>query len=130
MQRGTKIFVAARTQECSTFPRDDCDGTRYPQLIANARALDAKYTTHTVAVDGKAVSVSEVVTGLLHVVLPDPNVFDLPGGTSGLSAAHGWVVQLNALSVGTHTIDIHLAGQGFDTTVTTTIYVRRRFTLG
>src|SRR3954451_12595543 len=45
-ERGTKIFVAARSQECSTFAGDDCDGTAYSQLVANAQALDAKYTTH------------------------------------------------------------------------------------
>jgi hypothetical protein len=32
-------------------------------------------------------------------------------------------VLLNALPVGTHTIVIHLAGQGFDNTITTTIHV-------
>ena len=68
-------------------------------------------------------AVTEVVTAPLHVVLPANNLFGLPGGTSGLSAARGWVVLLNALSVGTHTIVIHDAGQGFDNTITTTINV-------
>jgi len=70
-ERGTKIFVAARSQECSTFAGDDCDGTAYSQLVANAQALDAKYTTHSVAVDRRPVPVTEVVTGPLKVVLPE-----------------------------------------------------------
>jgi len=64
VQRGTKIFIAARTQECSTFLGDDCDGTTYSQLVANAEALDAKDTMHAVAVDGNAVPVSEVLRSL------------------------------------------------------------------
>jgi hypothetical protein len=121
--RGTQIFVAARSQECSTFAGDDCDGTIYSQLLANAKSVDAKYTTHTVAVDGEIVAVTEAVTRLLHIVLPGNNVFGLPGGTAGVSAAHGWVVLLKALPLGTHTIDVHLAGEGFDSTTTTTITV-------
>jgi hypothetical protein len=124
VQRGTKIFVTAATNECSTFP-GDCGGPTdsYSQLLATAEGLDAAYTTHTVAVDGNPVAVTEVVTAPLHVVLPANNLFGLAGGTSGLGAAHGWVVLLNALPVGTHMIVIHQAGQGFDNTFTMTINV-------
>jgi hypothetical protein len=124
VQRGTKIFVAARSQECSTFAGDDCDGATYSRLLANAQALDAKYTTHTVAVDGRRVPVTEVVTRRLNIVLPEDNVFGLSGrAVLGVSAAHGWVVLLPALPRGRHAIDVHLAGEGFDSTITTRIIV-------
>jgi hypothetical protein len=54
------------------------------------------------------VSLSEEHTAPLQVVLGVNNVFGVPAGTSGLSAAHGWVALLNALPVGTHKIVIHL----------------------
>ena len=124
VERGTKIFVVARSQECSTFAGDDCGGTTYSQLLANAEAGDAAFTTHAVTVDGTPVAVTEVVTPLLNITLPRDNVFGLPDVTRGLSAAHGWVVLLDALAPGkTHTITIHLAGSGFDSTITTTISV-------
>jgi hypothetical protein len=117
------MFVAARSQECSTFVGDDCDGTTESQLLANAVAIDAQYTTHTVAVDGENVAVTEVLTPLLKVILPRDNVFGLTGRPHGVSAAHGWVVLLNALPRGTHTIVIHLAAGGVDSTTSTTVVV-------
>jgi hypothetical protein len=112
--RSTDIFVAAPTNECSTFTGDTCDGTTYSQLLAHAEALDAMCTTHAVTVDNDPVSLRAVVTPLLNIVLTGDNIFGAPGGTSGLSAAHGWVILLSGLSVGSHTIHIDIGGAGCD----------------
>ena len=131
VKRGTKIFVAAWTTECSTFEGDTCGGTKEAELRANAIAADAGITTHTVTVDGQSVPVTEVETGLLSIYLPKKdNVFGLKGEKKrhGLSVAHGWVVLLNPLALGTHRIEIHLEGTYFDqpvdSTIKTTIIVR------
>jgi hypothetical protein len=126
VERGTKIFVAAWTTECSTF---EGNGTTKAELLACALAADQGITTHTVAVDGQSVPVSEVKTGLLNIRLPKDNIFGLKGGDrSGLSVAHGWVTLLDPLTPGTHTIDIHIAGtdsfgNSVDSTIRTTIIV-------
>jgi hypothetical protein len=129
VMRGTKIFVAAWTTECSTFEGDTCGGTNEAELRSNARAADAGITTHTVNVDGQPVPVTEVETGLLSIHLPKDNIFGLKGADrKGLSVAHGWVVLLDPLAPGTHTIEIHIEGTYFgqpvDSTITTTIIVR------
>jgi hypothetical protein len=65
------------------------------------------------------VTVTAVETGLLRVHLPEDNIFGLTGADrSGASVAHGWVVRLNPLTPGTHTIKL-TAGN----TITTTIIV-------
>jgi hypothetical protein len=108
VERGTKIFAAAWTTECSTF---EGNGTTEAELRACARAFDQGITTHTIAVDGQSVPVSEVETGLLTIHLPKDNIFGLTGADrNGLSVGHGWVTLLDPLPPGTHTIDIHLAG--------------------
>jgi hypothetical protein len=118
VERGTKIFAAAWTTECSTF---EGNGSTEAELRACARAADAGITTPTIAVDGQAVPVSEVETELLTIHLPKDNIFGLSGGDrNGLSVGHGWVTLLDPLTPGTHTIDIHVAGR---LDVTTTIIV-------
>ena len=108
VERGTKIFVTAFSTECSTF---EGNGTTETQLRACARAADQGITTHTVAVDGQSVPVSEVETQLLKIHLPKDNIFGLTGADrNGLSVGHGWITLLDPLSPGTHTIHIHLAG--------------------
>jgi hypothetical protein len=72
--------------------------------------------------------VTEVETGLLHIFLPEDNIFGATGADRrGLSVGHGWVILLNPLTPGTHTITIHTAGsylgQPIDNTVVTTIHV-------
>jgi hypothetical protein len=118
--RGTKIFVTAWSTECSTF---EGNGTTETELRACARAADQGITTHTVAVDGQPVPVTEVETDLLSIHLPKDNIFGLNGAERrGLSVGHGWVTLLDPLTPGTHTIDIHVAGS-VDSDVTTTIIV-------
>jgi hypothetical protein len=120
VERGTKIFVTAWSTECSTF---EGNGTTEAELRACARAADAGITTHTIAVDGQPVPVSEVETELLTIHLPKDNIFGLTGADrKGLSVGHGWVTLLDALTPGTYTIDIHVAGSiSFD--IRTTIIV-------
>jgi hypothetical protein len=77
----------------------------------------------TVTVDGQLVPVTEVETGLLSIYLPKDNIFGLKGEKKrhGLSVAHGWVVLLNPLAPGTHTIVIQIEGRE---PITTTIIVQ------
>jgi len=112
---GTKIFVAASSFECSTF---EGNGTTEAALRDCARVNDVQVAP-TVTLDGSSVSVAEVETPLLRLVLPADNIFGLPTGTQGLSVAHGWVALLHPLTPGTHTIVI---GIGMST-ITTTIRV-------
>jgi hypothetical protein len=125
VEHGTKIFVTAWSTECSTF---EGNGTTEAELRDCALAADQGITTHTVAVDGQSVPLSEVETELLKIRLPKDNIFGLTGGDrSGLSVAHGWVTLLDPLPPGTHTIEIHIAGTYFgnpvDSTIRTTIIV-------
>src|ERR1700742_669058 len=71
---GTKIFVAAASAECSTFPKDGPgpDATE-AELRACAVAGDAQVAP-SVKVDGKSVPVTEVETSLLNIVLPPDNI--------------------------------------------------------
>jgi hypothetical protein len=119
---GTKIFVVGSSIECSTF---EGHGTTETALRTCARESDVQ-AAPTVKVDGKSVTVTEVETPLLNIVLPAGNIFEgpplnQPAGTEGLSVAHGWVALLNPLPPGTHTIEI--SGGVVPTTVTTTIEV-------
>src|SRR5215207_9140130 len=97
---GTKIFAAASSVECSTF---EGNGTTEAQEAP------------TVIVDGTPVSVTEVESRLLDIVLPADNVFGLPAGTQGLSVAHGWVALLHPLPPGTHTIVVVNGGSTYTT---------------
>jgi hypothetical protein len=125
VQPGTKIFVTAQSTECSTFP-NDCGGpgSNEAQLRAAAEAGDAGVTSVTVTVDGQAVPVTVVETGLLSIDLPKDNIFGVSGADrSGLSVAHGWVALLSSLTHGTHTIHIVVEGTP-SSDITTTIMVQ------
>ena len=110
---GTKVFIAARSVECSTF---EGNGTTEAELRTCARNGDVQVAP-TVTVDGKSVPVAEVETPLLNIVLPADNIFMAAAGTQGLSVGHGWVALLHPLRPGTHAIVI-------DSAITTTIVVR------
>jgi hypothetical protein len=110
---GMKVFVAASSFECSTF---EGNGTTYEQLVSCARQSDVQVAP-SVTVDGTAEAVSGVVTGPLNLVLPANNIFGLPAGSTGLSAAHGWVVLLHPLAPGTHTIVIRSGTSPITTTI-------------
>jgi hypothetical protein len=109
----TKLFVAGFSTECSTFDNDcgreddppGCDGTTAPELLRCARELDSDKAP-IVTLDGSPVSLTEVATSPLNIVLPKHNVFGEPKGTQGLSVAHGFVALLGPLAPGTHTIMI------------------------
>jgi hypothetical protein len=119
VKRGTKVFVAASTWECSSFPGDHfAFGTTEAELRECARQHDA--VAPTVTVDGQPVTVTAIETRLLRVHLPNDNIFELTGADrTGQSVAHGWVVLLKHLAPGTHTIELEIAGS----TITTTIIV-------
>lgn len=116
---GTKIFVAASSWECSTFPGDHPGfGTTEAELRNCARQYDVQVAP-TVSVDGQAVPVTAVETQLLHIVLPADNIVGLPAGNQGVSAAHGWVTLLHPLKPGTHAIVINYSdGSSITTTIT------------
>lgn len=118
VKRGTRIFVAASSIECSTF---EAQGTTEAELRACARQMDVTIAPR-VTVDGRPVRVAEVETRLLSIVLPADNIFGLPPGTQGLSVGHGWVTLLQPLRPGTHTIIIHIDALP---PITTTIRVKR-----
>jgi hypothetical protein len=120
VHRGTKIFVAASTWECSTFPGDRFDfGTTEAELRDCARQHDAQ--APGVTVDGRSVTPAVAETRLLRIHLPEDNIFGVTGADRrGQSVAHGWVVLLKHLPRGTHTIEVDVAGA----TTTTTLIVR------
>jgi hypothetical protein len=113
---GTKIFVAASSFECSTFDNDHAGfGTTEAEVRACARAGDMN-AAPPVTLDGTPVLVTEAETQLLHIVLPEDNIFGLPAGSTGTSVAHGWVALLHPLTPGTHTI----VSPAFTTTINVT----------
>jgi hypothetical protein len=130
--QGTKIFVTAFTSECSTLEvGTPFFGGNPRELRACARAVDAGITRTDVALDGRAVPVNEVESGLLRLNLPEGNIFDAPAGPGPLSVAHGWVAHLGQpLRPGEHEITIDIEGtylgEPVDFTITTTIIVQPR----
>jgi hypothetical protein len=121
---GTKLFVAGISTECSDIPGDDNpDGTPpFSEEQLRACAVEADGEAPPVALDGRSVPLTGVVTPLLHPVLPPDNVF-VPPAKPGTyqSVAHGWVALLNPLTPGTHTIVI---GDPSSPLNTTTIVVK------
>jgi hypothetical protein len=126
VKAGTRIFIAARTTECSTFA-GDCGGPGFneAQLRAAAEAADAGVIA-TVTIDGQPVPLSAVESGLLTIHLPQDNVFGLQGAErNGLSVAHGFVYLTDPLAPGTYVIDGHVKfPRGRPQNFTTTIIVQ------
>jgi len=123
---GTKIFVAASSVECSTFPEDGPGPTATEaQLRDCARQGDVKVTP-AVTVDGQPVPVTEAETPLLNIVLPADNLFGEPAGTTGQSVGHGWVTLLHPLTPPGSPHEIHIVitnNDGTESNITTTIVV-------
>jgi hypothetical protein len=107
---GTKILVVGSSFECSTFPGDTNPvSPTEAQLRACAVSNDAK-SAPPLTVDGQPVPVEEVQTSLMHITLPDSNVFGDLAGMTGLSAGHGWITHLDPLTPGTHTLSSPVFG--------------------
>ena len=107
---GTRLFITAYSSECSTIEPPPYFGEDEPSLRACASAADALITTTEMTLDGKPASLTETETALLHIVLPEGNIFGLPAGTTAQSVGHGWVAALHPLRRGTHTITLHTEG--------------------
>jgi len=109
---GASLFVVAGSQECSTF-----EGTAVTQLRSCAIQADLAQRP-AIAVDGVAVPVRQVQTGQLSIVLPSDNIFGLPAGATGYSAAHGWVALVSPLPSGRHTVVITTSSGTITTRIT------------
>jgi hypothetical protein len=111
---GTKVFAASWSAECSTLEDPPFQGVDEPSLRDCVHTVNAGITTTEVFLDGTLVPVIKVTSGLLHLDLPNGNIFGKPAGTGTppyLSVADGWVALLHPLTPGTHTIRLHIAGQ-------------------
>jgi hypothetical protein len=128
VSRRTQIFVAGYTFECSSFPNDHVGyGTTEAELRKCAHAAVADITRVTVTVDRRPVPVTNVETRLLSIYLPRNNIFGVTGADrNGSSVAVGWVVLLDPLAPGKHTIKIRTERGTATSTITTTIIVRER----
>jgi len=110
---GTPLFITGSSWECSTF---EGNGTTEAELRACARANDLQ-TAPSITFDGSPLTVAAVETSLMKITLPDDNIFGLPAGSTGMSVAHGWVVQVNPRSPGTHTVVSNSGTISFTTTI-------------
>ena len=121
VRRGTKVFVAAGSWECSSFPGDHFDFGTTEGDLRECAALHDDLDIRSVTVDGQSVTITPIETGLLTIHLPEDNIFGLEGADrSGTSVAHGRGVLLKHLAPGTHTIDIDIAGSVITTTIIVT----------
>jgi hypothetical protein len=101
VKTGTKLFVAAVSNECSTWEQPNL--TTEAGFRNCAAAGDAPVAP-PVTLDGKPVALIETFTPLLDVRLPAGNLFDAAAGSRGISVGHGYVALLHPLTPGTHTI--------------------------
>src|SRR3954451_12821000 len=109
VETGTKIFVVTESSECSNVEPPPFFGSNRRELLRCAKEADAGFEVPTVVVDGRAVRLDEVVSGLINLRLGTDNIF----GTDqreALSLAHRWVVLLHPLSRGTHSIVMSIKG--------------------
>jgi hypothetical protein len=131
----TQILVAAYSSECSTMEVGTAFfGRNEAELRACSHRVNNKVKLTEVSLDGKPLATTEVMSGLLTINLPEKNIFGLPAGTGGqpglpyLSVADGFVALIPSLSLGTHTIGLHITGESppgtpLDVSNTTTIVV-------
>lgn len=132
VKAGTQIFVAGYSTECSDIPGDTDHPEGEPpynpkELRDCAEKADAERAPNiTVTLDGKSLPRTDVRTHLLQPDLPADNILGAPEGKYH-SVAHGnFVVLLDPLEPGTHTIFIDGLPKnpdGTGGTATTTIIV-------
>jgi len=127
---GTRIFIAAWTTECSSFPGDhEGFGTTEAELRACAVTSDEGVTA-TVSITGinggNPVPLSSVESGPVMIHLPQDNIFEVSGAQrNGLSVAHGLVYLTDPLTAGTYTIQgLVTFPDGSTRSFTTTIIVQ------
>ena len=68
-----------RIPECSTIEAPHYFGVDEPSLRKCASGADDGNTVTELSVDGKPVALSETETASLSIVLPEDNIFALPG---------------------------------------------------
>jgi hypothetical protein len=74
-------------------------------------------------VDQQVVPLTPIMTPVMHLVLPDGNVFGVPAGRTGTSVGYAYATLIPPLAVGTHHIVGPLDPTGvpiFDTTIIVT----------
>jgi hypothetical protein len=120
VRRGTKVLFSGWTTECSTF---EGNGTTEEELRACAVATDATITA-SATLDGVAIPLYSIETGLLRIQLPEDNIFGLTDARAGLSVAHGYEYLTRPLQPGAHPIvnDVVFA-DGSTSEITTVINV-------
>lgn len=117
---GMRIFVIGWSSECSTVEAAPYYGADEEELAACAIAADtgtsgAGGITSSITVDGRPVPLTEVVTDVFTMQLPEGNILGTDED-SALSVAHGWVALLPPLPPGTHEIVITNTGLYFEGT--------------
>ena len=125
---GTPVFVTAESSECSTVESPPFYGADEASLRDCARDADAGFDVPVVTLDGRAVAVSEVETGLLALDIPADNILGVPAQRA-FSVAHGWVALLPPMHPGSHVVEIRIVGTdvfggALDLTNRTTIVVQ------
>src|SRR3712207_2462610 len=88
VERGTKIFVAAVTIECSTVEEPPFFGSNEAELRECARAVDVPGSTLTLTVDGEPVPLTLVETPLLTIDLPEDNILGVDRKSTRLNSSH------------------------------------------
>jgi hypothetical protein len=126
VRRGTKLLFPGWTTECDSF---EGDGTTDAALRACATGTDAAITP-SATLNGVPITLSSVETKLLHIQLPEDNIFAVlfPGrhfDLTGLSVAHGYLYLTHPLQPGTYKIvnDVSF-GDGSTAQFTTVAIVR------
>ena len=116
VRRGTSILIAAVAYECSSFETPESQSeAELRQCAVDQQAAGA---TPTVVLDGKALTTTSVVTGLMRALPLADNIFGAIGPErSGLSVGSGSLVLVNGLKRGEHTIQLLVASVVFITTV-------------